>query len=83
MPKGKNMNPSLKKVLRNLTLMTIVAGLSQFAVADEEYAAAWGPAIGARAPLLDAQDHNGSQQTLDSLSGENGVLVVFNRSVDW
>ena len=60
-----------------------LAGMAQLAFADSEYAAAWGPSVGSTAPLLAAKDQDGNQQTLDTLTGANGLLVVFNRSVDW
>jgi hypothetical protein len=34
-------------------------------------------------PMLAAADQDGNQQTLDTLKGSNGLLFVFNRSVDW
>jgi hypothetical protein len=57
--------------------------MAQFALADSDYAAAWGPGIGSMAPMLTAEDQTGKQQNLDSLTGSQGLLVVFNRSVDW
>jgi len=72
----------LHKVSRTF-IITAMAGLTQFALADSEHAAAWGPSIGATAPLLSALDQDGQQQDLESLSGTNGLLFVFNRSVDW
>ena len=61
-----------------------LAGLSQLAFAAEsEYAANWGPGVGTTAPLLAAVDQDGRQQTLNTLTGTNGLLFVFNRSVDW
>ena len=51
--------------------------------ADSEYAAAWGPSVGTVAPLLAATDQDGNAQSLETLRGSNGLLFVFNRSVDW
>ena len=70
----------LRKVCRTF-IITAVAGLAQFACADSETAAAWGPSIGTTAPLLSALDQDGKQQNLASLSSTNGLLFVFNRSV--
>ena len=50
---------------------------------DAEYVTSWGPSLGTQAPLLAANDQDGNAQTLASLAGPNGLLVVFNRSVDW
>ncbi len=70
------------KLGRSLIAIALAA-MAQFVYADSEYAAAWGPSIGTPAPLLTATDQNGQQQTLDTLKGSNGLLFVFNRSVDW
>lgn len=45
----------------------------------------WAPnfPVGTSIPVLEAPDQNGNQQSLDSLSGETGLLLVFNRSFDW
>ena len=72
----------LRKVCRTF-IITAVAGLAQFAYSDSETAAAWGPSIGTTAPLLSALDQDGKQQNMESLSRTNGLLLVFNRSVDW
>ena len=72
--------------LRSLGMLLAVCGLAtaaQLAVADAEHAASWGPQVGTTAPLLEANDHDGKTQTLDTLRGPEGLLVVFNRSVDW
>ncbi len=73
--------------LRGLQRLAIVAvalvGMAQLAFADDEYAAAWGPSVGSAVPLLAANDQDGQPQTLETLTGSNGLLVVFNRSVDW
>ena len=66
------------------SLITIaLATMAHFAYADSEYAAAWGPSVGTTAPLLAATDQAGKQQTFDTLKASNGLLFVFNRSVDW
>ena len=72
----------LRKACRTF-IITAMAGLAQLAYADSETAAAWGPSIGTTAPLLSALDQDGKQQNLASLSSTNGLLFVFNRSVDW
>ena len=45
----------------------------------------WAPdfPVGATIPVLEAPDQNGDVQTLDSLTGDKGILLVFNRSFDW
>jgi hypothetical protein len=60
-----------------------LAAMTQFAFASSEYLELWGPAVGTEAPLLAADDQDGNRQTLESLTGPNGLLLVFSRSVDW
>ena len=47
------------------------------------YADAWGPSLHVPMPLLAAPDQDGVRQNLASLTGENGRLVLFNRSAVW
>lgn len=75
--------PRWLRALRRALLAGAIAGMAQFVSAESEYAAAWGPSVGSTAPLLAATDQDGNQQTLDTLKGPNGLLFVFNRSVDW
>ena len=42
-----------------------------------------GPAIGVKAPDFELSDQNGQMQTLRSLSGPKGLMLVFFRSADW
>jgi hypothetical protein len=60
-----------------------LATMAQFAVANSDYVELWGPAVGADAPLLAADDQDGNPQTLETLTGPKGLLIVFSRSVDW
>ena len=48
-----------------------------------ETAAQFGPAVGTMAPAISATDADGAAQNFSSLSGENGLVVYFNRSLDW
>jgi peroxiredoxin len=45
----------------------------------------WAPdfPVGASIPALEAPDQNGEVQTLGSLAGDKGILLVFSRSFDW
>ena len=71
------------QALRRTLIATFLAGMTQLAFAESEFAAAWGPSVGATKPLLAANDQYGNHQTLETLTGSNGLLFVFNRSVDW
>ena len=42
-----------------------------------------GPAVGATIPALEVKDLNGKPQTIASLTGPKGLMLVFFRSADW
>jgi AhpC/TSA family len=42
-----------------------------------------GPAVGSAIPRFEAPDQNGQTQSLESVSGSKGTLLVFYRSADW
>jgi hypothetical protein len=42
-----------------------------------------GLAVGQKAPGFSAPDQNGRIQTLESLKGQNGTVLLFFRSADW
>jgi hypothetical protein len=42
-----------------------------------------GPDIGSKAQDFEALDQNGQVQNLRSISGPNGMILVFYRSADW
>lgn len=42
-----------------------------------------GLAVGQRAPAFSAPDQFGKQQTLDTLKGPHGTVLLFFRSADW
>jgi hypothetical protein len=69
--------------LQKAALVALLAAMAQFSFAESDYAAAWGPAVGTKVPLLSASDQNGQVQNLHTLMGSKGLLFVFNRSVDW
>ena len=45
--------------------------------------ASLGPQIGERIPEFAIPDQNGTVQTLESIMGEKGAMIVFHRSADW
>jgi hypothetical protein len=45
--------------------------------------AALGPQVGAEIPRFAALDQFGRRQTLESIVGAQGAMVVFYRSADW
>ena len=42
-----------------------------------------GPDVGQQVPAFSAKDQKGRSQTLKSISGPNGAMLVFFRSADW
>lgn len=42
-----------------------------------------GPQVGARLPDFSLPDQQGRTQTLSSLMGPKGLVLVFNRSAEW
>jgi hypothetical protein len=42
-----------------------------------------GPEVGHPVPVFSAQDQDGRTQTLKSIVGRNGAMLVFFRSADW
>ena len=45
--------------------------------------ASLGPQVGERVPEFSLPDQNGEVQTLESIMGPNGALLLFHRSADW
>jgi len=42
-----------------------------------------GPRVGERVPDFSLKDQNGKTQTLQSIMGPKGAMLVFIRSADW
>jgi hypothetical protein len=42
-----------------------------------------GPEVGQRVPAFSATDQSGRTQTLQSIMGSKGAMLVFFRSADW
>jgi hypothetical protein len=42
-----------------------------------------GPEVGEKVPAFSATDQNGETQTLASIAGPKGAMLVFFRSADW
>lgn len=74
------MNIRLKSLVGTLIGLSSLSGAFAFA---DEYSGNWGPEVGSQLPLLQAYDQAGQLQTLESLTGEQGLLLFLNRSADW
>jgi hypothetical protein len=66
-------------------LLACVAGAAQSPLAAQTPVDVdvLGPQPGARVPEFSATDQFGRTQTLKSLLGPNGAMLVFSRSADW
>ena len=78
----KNFLGNILVWVTRLSVFGLLIALSHGGYASE-YANKWGPEVGSSSPLVAAPDHRGITQSLSTLAGENGLLLVFNRSVDW
>ena len=62
----------------------IVLSMSTFAQDREPIDIdALGPQVGERVPDFELRDQHGQLQTLESVRGPNGSLILFHRSADW
>ena len=76
----------MKIQIRTTILATLLLGFSTLASAQSREAidvASLGPQIGERVPEFSLPDQNGRIQTLESIMGPNGAMLLFHRSADW
>ena len=59
------------------------AAFSQSATRPKIQVSQLGPQVGERVPDFSLQDQTGKQQTLSSILGPKGAMLVFIRSADW
>jgi hypothetical protein len=64
-----------------VSLATTVGGALQPAPAVDT--SKLGPQVGAAVPAFSGTDQFGAAQSLASLSGPKGLMLVFSRSADW
>ena len=79
-------NQQLKPATQAAILATLLLGFSTLAIAQSRTAidvASLGPQVGERVPDFSLPDQNGEIQTLDSIRGPNGTMLLFHRSADW
>lgn len=53
------------------------------AAAAASAAEAFGPAVGAAAPAFSLSDSTGAERALSDLANRSGLVLYFNRSLDW
>ena len=66
-----------------LLLMLVPTLAAPGAAQDLPDVARFGPQVGDVVPAFSLTDQNGQTQTLGSIMGPNGAMLVFNRSADW
>ena len=64
-----------------LLMATATLGTAQEGAAID--VSALGPQVGDRVPEFSLPDQNGQLQSLESVRGPNGSLILFHRSADW
>lgn len=73
------MQHSRYQQLRSALLLAVLFAASLTSLRAEDA----GLQPGAKAPAFTLKDQDGIAQTLQSLAGPNGLLLLFNRSADW
>jgi hypothetical protein len=68
--------------MKRLSLLH-VALISAISATPSTAAVKTGPAVGQRIPAFSATDQNGNLQTLQTIAGPKGAMLVFYRSADW
>lgn len=72
--------------LRFLWFLALVSGssvIAQPAPRQKIDVSKLGPQVGDRVPDFSLKDQNGKTQTLQSIMGPKGAMLVFIRSADW
>lgn len=67
-------------VVHRALLLACLASASASAAPDLKTI---GPKVGAALPAFELRDQLGRAQTLASLTGAEGLMLVFSRSADW
>jgi hypothetical protein len=71
----------LRQMLRWIPVFILLSTSSGVVAAQD--IDALGPAVGAKVPAFSAVDQFGRTQTLESVAGPEGTMIVFYRSADW
>jgi hypothetical protein len=64
-------------------ILTLGIAIGLVAMAQNPGSAKTGPAVGEVVPAFSAPDQNGRMQSLASVVGTKGAMLVFFRSADW
>ena len=78
---------NVKRLLSASALVTLVSLAASVGGAQQPAPAIdtskLGPQVGATVPAFSGTDQFGKPQSLASLSGPKGLMLVFSRSTDW
>jgi hypothetical protein len=75
--------PSLSYTVVLRGTLTLLVLLATVATDPVRAAVKRGPTVGDRIPAFSAPDQNGQTQTLSTIAGPKGAMLVFFRSADW
>ena len=85
MVQGANLN--MKRLLSSGAMVAVVSATALIGSAQQPAPAVdtskLGPQVGTVVPPLSGTDQFGKAQSLASLSGPKGLMLVFSRSADW
>ncbi len=79
------MNQQGRRAALGIGLAVMVLGVASCAMESRTPidVASLGPQVGERVPAFSLPDQNGRVQTLESILGPNGAILLFHRSADW
>ncbi len=74
-----------RSLITQVVTLVAVLGLVAPAAATDRESKRWASKVplGSQMPELNAKDHLGNDHSLETLSGQRGFLLLFNRSSDW
>ena len=72
-----------KLVVRALSVVAAAAAFGQSPAREKIDVSKLGPQVGDRVPDFSLKDQTGKIQTLQSIMGPKGAMLVFLRSADW
>ena len=77
----------MKRMLSRWALSVVVVLLMYVPIDAQEREpidlSSLGPQVGEKVPDFALTDQHGNVQTLDSIMGQKGAMLVFHRSADW
>ena len=77
------MKQSLSALIIGICILFFMQTSANAQDREEINVAALGPQVGEEIPEFALPDQNGTVQTLESIMGEEGAMIVFHRSADW